>query len=191
MVLALSRALPAQPHVCSTSVVDSSSSGDATWSPPLDRSITVRATNLSLTRRARSSRDGRANSAFVQLGAGAARPRRVRFGRRGAGRSRARRSADGNATSRRSSLGAIRSFSRRVRGPPMPTGPPMAPTLGVLDRVVVTGTASGAPGEGTVRRTRRRSTDARWRATTRTPSRTRSTRTCPAYGRGRSRRRAC
>ena len=63
MVLALSRAFPAQPHVCSTSAVDSSSSGEAAWSPPLDRSITVRATNLSL----RDALDRVATAARIRL----------------------------------------------------------------------------------------------------------------------------
>jgi outer membrane receptor protein involved in Fe transport len=143
MVLAFSRALPAQPHVCSTSAVDSSSSGEAAWSPPLDRSITVRATNLSL-RDALDRVATSANSAFLQRGAGAARPRRgVSADASPAGRVLADLLTGTNVAA------VVVGSDRVVLSPrPRPThadGPAMAPTVGVLDPVVVTGTASGAP----------------------------------------------
>jgi outer membrane cobalamin receptor len=144
MVLALSRALPAQPHVCSTSVVDSVSSGEAAWSPPLDRSITLRATNLSL----REALDRVATAARIRLSYSAEQVPLDRAVCVSADAAPAGRVLADLLTG--SNVSAVVVGTDQVVLTPRPRGthadgPAMAPTLGVLDRVVVTGTASGAP----------------------------------------------
>ncbi len=144
MVLALSRALPAQPHVCSTSAVDSSSNGEAAWSPPLDRSITVRATNLSL----RDALDRVATAARIRLSYSAEQVPLDRAVCVSADASPAGRVLADLLTG--TNVAAVVVGSDQVVLTPRPRstraeGPAMAPTVGVLDRVVVTGTASGAP----------------------------------------------
>jgi iron complex outermembrane receptor protein len=144
MVLAFSRTVAAQPHVCSTSTVDSSTSGEAAWSPPLDRSITVRATNLSL----RDALDRVATAARIRLSYSAEqvpvdRAVCVSADASPAGRILADLLAGTN-------VAAVVVGTDQVVLTPRPRpahaeGPGMAPTVGVLDRVVVTGTASGAP----------------------------------------------
>src|SRR6478736_145340 len=144
MVLALSRTLPAQPHVCSTSVVDSSSSGEAAWSPPLDRSITVRAANLSL----RDALDRVATAARIRLSYSAEQVPLDRAVCVSADASPAGRVLADLLTG--TNVAAVVVGTDQVVLTPRPRpahadGPAMAPTVGVLDRVVVTGTASGAP----------------------------------------------
>ena len=144
MVLAFSRALPAQPHVCSTSVVDSSSSGEAAWSPPLDRSITVRATNLSL----RDALDRVATAARIRLSYSAEQVPLDRAVCVSADASPAGRVLADLLTGTNVAAVVVGSDQVVLTPRPRPThadGPAMAPTVGVLDRVVVTGTASGAP----------------------------------------------
>jgi outer membrane cobalamin receptor len=143
MVLALSRVLPAQPHVCSTAASDSASSAEATWSPPLDRSISVRATNLSL----RDALDRIATAARIRLSYSAEEvplDRAVCMSAEAspAGRVLADllRGTDVIAVVIGSDQVVLAPLSRPARA-----AAPMSPSLGVLDRVVVTGTASGAP----------------------------------------------
>src|SRR4029077_13044348 len=62
VALAFARALPAQSRACTTPPPDSAAT-DATWSPPLDRAITVRAINLSL----RDALDRVATAARIRL----------------------------------------------------------------------------------------------------------------------------
>ncbi|HEV8449728.1 MAG TPA: TonB-dependent receptor plug domain-containing protein [Gemmatimonadaceae bacterium] len=142
MALALSRALAAQPHVCSAQTADSASSGNAEWSPPLDRAITVRGANLSL----RDALDRVATAARIRLSYSAEqvpldRAVCVSADASPAGRVLADLLSGTNVAA--VVVGADQVvLSPRMR-PARADGPGMAPTLGVLDRVVVTGTAGG------------------------------------------------
>ena len=143
MVLALSRVLAAQPHTCATAAADTGSA-EAAWSPPLDRSITVRAINLSL----RDALDRVATAARIRLSYSAEQiplDRAVCV------------AVDASPTGRvladlltGTNVAAVVVGTDQVVLAPLPRPaqadtPAMSPTLGVLDRVVVTGTASGAP----------------------------------------------
>ena len=140
--LALSRALPAQSRSCATSVGDSSAA--ATWSPPLDRSVTLHAANVSL----RDALDRVAIASRVRLSYSAEQvplDRAVCVAAEG--------SPIGLVLSELltgTNVSAVVIGNDQVvlapRTRPARTETPgMAPSLGVLDRVVVTGTANGAP----------------------------------------------
>jgi TonB-dependent receptor-like protein len=141
LALALSRALPAQPHVCAVATPDSASAG-AEWSPPLDRSISVRAANLSL----RDALDRVATAARIRLSYSAEqvpldRAVCVSADASPAGRVLADLLTGTNVAAVVVGVDQV-VLAPRVH-PTRADGPGMAPTLGVLDRVVVTGTAGG------------------------------------------------
>jgi outer membrane cobalamin receptor len=142
-VLAFARVLPAQPRACSTMSIDSLPS-EPVWSPPLDRSINIRTVNLSL----REALDRVAAAARIRLSYSAEQlplDRAVCV------------SADASPAGRvladlleGTNVAPIVVSSDQVVLAPRPKvvrseSAAMAPTLGVLDRVVVTGTENGAP----------------------------------------------
>jgi TonB dependent receptor/TonB-dependent Receptor Plug Domain len=143
-VLAFARALPAQTRTCSTVPADSSLPGEAGgWAPPLDRSINIRPASLPL----RDALDRIATAARIRLSYSA---EQVPLDRAVCV------SAEAEPTGRvltdllsgTNVAPVVVGNDQVVLAPrPRPTrseSPAMAPNLGVLDRVVVTGTSSTA-----------------------------------------------
>ena len=141
--LALSRALPAQARSCANNTADSNTVA-ATWSPPLDRSVTFHAANLSL----RDALDRVATASRIRLSYSAEQLPLDRV---------VCVAADGSPIGgvlsdllTGTNVSAVVVGSDQVVLAPRAhatksDAPAMAPSVGVLDRVVVTGTATGAP----------------------------------------------
>ena len=140
LALAFARALSAQPHACSATA-DSALFAGETWTSPLDRSVSVHAANVSL----RDALDRVATAAKIRLSYSAEQlplDRAVCLTSNGEPAGRVLSELlDGTNVS------PVVVGNDQVVLTPRPRAksdaPPMASTLGVLERVVVTGTAAG------------------------------------------------
>jgi outer membrane receptor protein involved in Fe transport len=145
VALLLARASAAQSRACNPVRIDSTAPSSARWSAPLDRTVTVRATGLSL----RDALDRVAAIAKLRLSYS---PEVLQLDRavclsadaEPAGKVLAELMAGTNVIAVPAGGDQV-ALTPRAPAPQVPDTPEMARSLGMLDRVVVTGSATGAP----------------------------------------------